>query len=107
MGGGGAQGASRRGMAGPRGYSVPRFGRWSRPSPTYLVCGRVVHQADAVNSLQEAEKKARRAWDRSGDASGLGGRCAGPARAQGDGAATGQQLPAFFLDTCLPSRSES
>ena len=37
--------------------SLPRFGLWSWTDPTYLVCGCVVHQADTVDSLQEAGKK--------------------------------------------------
>lgn len=64
--------------------SLPRFGLWSWPDPTYLVCGCVVHQADTVDSLQEAGKKARHA----GNASGLGGRCpclGGPLEPRGTG----------------------
>ena len=86
--------------------SIPRFRLWSWPDPTYLVGGRVVHPADAVDSLQEARKKSRHA----GNTSRLGGRCpclGGPPRVQGDQAAMDQQVHALFLNTCLPSRSVS
>lgn len=67
----------------------------------YLVRGCVVHQADAVNSLQETARKATRAQCCPEDAPGLGQVTCGVPTAQEP------QDPLSFLNTHLPSRSVS